>query len=66
MSCTLPTSDPEVVERMVVTGTTPFEDILQAIYRSPHHDFTQGPHLTWRLSPGRKSTPAAPLRNATE
>ena len=65
MSCTLPTSDPDVVERMLITGATPFEDILQAIY-PPNHSFTQDLHLTWRVSPDRKRAPAAPLRNAAE
>ena len=58
--------DPEVVKRIDITGATPFEDILQAVYHSPHRDTTREPHLTWRLSPYRKTTPAAPLRNAAE
>lgn len=62
--CILPSLGSETTRRIAITGSTTFEDIVQAAYHSSEcSTTTREPRLTWKLSSDNKKTPPASLGN---
>lgn len=63
----LPSSDPEVIEKVAITNTTTFEGVRQdASHSLSDPGAGQMRRLTWQLSPNPTNKPATPLDDAAE